>query len=539
VVRSTATTSPESSSPSESSRSGEARPPPPRSSVHPALRRSFSFDDLPALSTERPAGVADPGISVPITSTRRRRGPFIVRDAATGAYPAEYASLVAPSKLVIPPRNLARATTPIELHLAGNAFAQAEARERAREPTATASQATSPSPRQVRFAAPSRSHQTPRRARPPPVRFPGANPLFEIANEADEPTEVEELGERSDMGTQSSIEELLRLAQAIETPLMTTRTPQSEFNWSTASYERRRRGTVSAGDDDAGPDNRSRLRQFARDVFTPHPDSIPQGHFSPLSPRSPALPPQQDNSTVEDRLSAQLDDAIATWTRAAPEARSDSLDNCSSVYSQDSYRHSISRRSIGDQLLRKEMGLGPLRNRSQDEPKHPKHEYEWNTTKLMCWGAHTQHSSPLASTVADNDPPNTASAHANTYAIGSPYDSLHTQTSQSQAPLKCANCDNYCCHYVKLLTYSEERLSVYNIGARSAKRTLTQACETMRARKPNGSEEYETFLKCGQCDELFCPRCISFCSEQLCRDPTCVQCLRDDRTGRCWIHYDD
>lgn len=546
--------------------------PPPKSpsDIHPALRPCFSFNDLPGATMNRPPGVADPGSKIPMPiPSPRTRGPAVVRSPGIAAQTVSDLPLRAVSEgarssshLPIPPRNSRRLQTSVshaELLFRGNAFAQAQAREQAKEASkipvrahreVPVSQATTPTSRQVRFDGTAQQAQTPRR-RPraqtnPPVVRDATNTLSMVADEGDEPTEVTELTPRPAFATESQIRELIRLGQAIETPPDSVQVPHSEFNWST-SNERRRRGTDASSPADP-PDtpsaSRSRFRRFARDVFAPHTDPLPQGEWSPRSPSTPILPTdrqQQDHSSdTGDRLSAEFESAINLWTQAAPfaaqEQRDSHVDSQSSVYSQESYRSSISRSSMSDQLLRKEMGLEPLRNRASDQPKHPNHEYEFNTIKLMCYEVHTPRSPLLPPSATGPNPPGTASAHAAAYAVGSPYDADLYRRQQPHEPRKCHNCNEYCCHYGKLLVHSRMRTIAYDVRARTARRVLVQACDTLRTRKPNGSEEFDTFLKCGQCEEVYCPRCITLCSETLCRDPVCVRCIEERGEARCWIH---
>lgn len=528
-------------------------PSPPRSRVHPALRRSWSFADLPALTMQPPPGVRAPGSRIPVAiASPRTRGPAVVRGTGIAAQTTSDLPLRAVSESTpeLPPRNprrLQQSASTTQLYIRGNAFAEAQARGRTQEPSNIPVRAhgeiaipptTASGTRQVRFdSTTAQESRTPRRRRAAPTAFAGAHTLSMVADEGDEPLEATEIQQAPGFATRNQIAELIRLGQAIEMPPTSTQLPRSEFDWLTGS-ERRRRGT------DASAHGGSRLRQFARDVFTPHTDPLPQGEFGPRSPQSPDFPPNQPQELSRDsggdRLSAELDNAINLWTQAAPQQKEQEVglsSNRSSVYSQESYRHSISRRSGEDQLLRKEVGLEPLRNRtSPDQPKHPKHEYDFNTKKLMCWEVHTPRSPLLPPTATGPDPPGAAAAHAASYATGGPYDSTMYQRQQPGGPKKCASCESYCCHYGTLLVHSQLRISAYDIISRTQLRRCAQACEMLRVRKPNGHEEFETFLKCGQCEQTFCPRCVTLCTDALCRDIVCVRCVKEGEDGKCWIH---
>ena len=56
----------------------------------------------------------------------------------------------------------------------------------------------------------------------------------------------------------------------------------------------------------------------------------------------------------------------------------------------------------------------------------------------------------------------------------------------------------------------------------------------LRSNHPNGIEEYDTFLKCAACKLEFCPKCISLCTDRLCRDVVCHNCVGE--SGLCQIH---
>lgn len=178
------------------------------------------------------------------------------------------------------------------------------------------------------------------------------------------------------------------------------------------------------------------------------------------------------------------------------------------------------------QMLRSEVGLEPIHEHIPGNAKHPNHHYTWNTKKIMCRRIHNPGIiMPSLPSPTPGQPANMAE-YANEFFVGSPY------TNEPSKPECCAACGSLCCRFAELSARPQKRTT--DIMELNKLRRGAEAVATLRARKPNGVEEWDAFLECSQCQRAFCPDCITLCSEQLCQEPVCSEC----KAGRelCRIH---
>jgi len=245
---------------------------------------------------------------------------------------------------------------------------------------------------------------------------------------------------------------------------------------------------------------RSRLRTKLSSVF--HTDPVEQHEFGQ---------DQQSTSGNAGALDVNIEDVISAWQSSSPVP----------VQSPAPFQN----QEI--QSLRAEIGLEPIGGHVLGEQKHPNHTYCWNTKKIMCRRIHNQgyilpslpSSAPgLKAHMADR---------ASELFVGIPY------TDESAEAQRCYSCKSCCCRFAELSAQSKEP-STNDIVALNQCRQAEETVTSLRSRKPNGVEEWDSFLKCSQCEHSYCPDCIRLCGEVLCQQPVCKDCV--DSTELCPIH---
>jgi hypothetical protein len=272
------------------------------------------------------------------------------------------------------------------------------------------------------------------------------------------------------------------------------------------------------------------LRQGRFDSFTPTKIRSPpaDGSGTPISTRSRlrnkfsnvfyADPPieqqetsqvQQPTSSTPGALDVDFEDVISAWEGSSPAP-------VQSPFQKEEI-----------QTLRSEVGLEPLHGRDLGEQKHPNHSYGWNTKKIMCRRIHNQgFVLPALPSPAPGQKLYMAD-RASEYFVGSPY------TDESTAAQHCAICNSSCCQFAELSAQSKEPTQD-DVVALNKCRQAEETVASLRAKKPNGVEEWDSFLKCSQCNRSLCPNCIKLCREVLCQQPVCMDCVEE--TEQCPIH---
>ena len=260
------------------------------------------------------------------------------------------------------------------------------------------------------------------------------------------------------------------------------------------------------------PTKISRLRKKFSNVFfadpPPEHDETRQ-EPQPIS-RANTQDSQPTSSISGASLDADFEDVISAWESSSP----------APVQSPAPQNQEI-------QTLRSEVGLEPLSGHVQGEQKHPNHSYTWNTKKIMCRRIHNQgYVLPSLPSPAPGQKAYMAD-RGSEYFVGSPY------TNESTGAQRCAACDACCCRFAELSAQSKAPTK-NDIVAINNKRQAEEDVASLRAKKPNGVEEWDSFLKCSQCNLSYCPNCIRLCKEVLCQQPVCMDCV--ESTELCPIH---
>ncbi|KAI7158871.1 hypothetical protein KC349_g4517 [Hortaea werneckii] len=154
----------------------------------------------------------------------------------------------------------------------------------------------------------------------------------------------------------------------------------------------------------------------------------------------------------------------------------------------------------GLNALRADLDLAPLRlhDAASAQPKHPNHEFAFDTEKLMCYMKH-----------------NNLSVHG----------------LASGDVSRCSHCARFCCTYAENLYASElptRRPDVEHIQQQALK-----AVNRLDAEHPNGIETFDVFLTCAECSKVICPQCVVVCEEVFCREMLCGEHAVE---GRCEYH---
>ena len=246
---------------------------------------------------------------------------------------------------------------------------------------------------------------------------------------------------------------------------------------------------------------RSRLRSKFSNVF--YADPPVEQHDSRQDP--------QPTSSNTGALDVDFEDVISAWESSSP----------APVQSPAPFQNEEI------QTLRSEIGLEPLCGHVLGEQKHPSHSYCWNTKKIMCRRIHNQGyvlpslPSPLPGQKAY------MADRASEYFVGSPY------TDESTAAQRCASCNSFCCRFAELSAQSKEPMKNDDVALNQCHQA-EETVANLRAKKPNGVEEWDSFIKCSHCNRSMCPNCIKLCGEALCQQPVCTDCIEE--TELCPIH---
>lgn len=240
------------------------------------------------------------------------------------------------------------------------------------------------------------------------------------------------------------------------------------------------------------------------------------GKFEPFTPSRRGIQ-QSGLDTNSDDLDVSFAEVINAWQQhpSSPNPTPGSHNSQASRHNQEI------------ELLRSELGLEPVREHVSGEPRHPNHHYSWNTTKMMCRRVHNPGVGfPSLPSPTPAGRPAHMAEYAAEFFVGSPY------TDESSSPERCSHCEAFCCRFADAVAQLETRTTdVFMVQER---RRLQGVVAKLRARKPNGVEEWDSFLKCSQCERRFCPHCISLCSDDMCQEPVCIQCK--EGTSLCKIH---
>jgi len=222
---------------------------------------------------------------------------------------------------------------------------------------------------------------------------------------------------------------------------------------------------------------------------------------------------QQSTSSKTGALDVDFEDVISAWESSSP------------VPIQSPTPFQSQNQEI--QTLRSDIGLEPLCGRIMGEQKHPNHSYCWNTKKVMCRRIHNQgYVLPSLPSPASGQKAYMAD-RASKYFAGSPY------TNESTEAQRCAACKLFCCRFAELSAESEESTKS-DVDELDERRRAEETVASLQAKRPNGVEEWDSFLKCSQCNRSYCPSCIRLCKEVLCQQPVCMECI--EKTEQCPIH---
>ncbi|KAK6440875.1 hypothetical protein LTR95_002892 [Oleoguttula sp. CCFEE 5521] len=267
----------------------------------------------------------------------------------------------------------------------------------------------------------------------------------------------------------------IALAEAIQRPVQPVpSTPRGMRNF----FSQKTRTPNEGSSNEAGPSTTpSRVRLLTGDLFASEPES-PDLRVSSNS-NLPSIPSAAQNVSLES--------VVNLWQRAG------------SVEALNPSSMTLAARDSGIQTIRIELGLLPMRNRLANDPKHPNHSQEWATKKLMCYQKHHQDPSRLTRLIDD--------------------------------PVQCAACKAHCCHFALLSAHANT--STTSLVAEAARIKIDKALKVLVQLKPNGVEEYDTFLTCRGCERVLCASCVKVCACQGCGLIVCGSCMKD---GECKWH---
>lgn len=251
--------------------------------------------------------------------------------------------------------------------------------------------------------------------------------------------------------------------------------------------------------------SRSRLRHMVGNVFNTVP--VKQHEFTQ---------DRQQTSPNTRGSDVSFDDVISAWQQSSPVQAQESHDTRAPFQNQEI------------QTLRSELGLELIREHIPGDAKHPNHHYTWNTKKIMCRRIHNPGIIlPSLPSPTPGQPANMAD-YAAEYFVGSPY------TDEPSDPEQCASCHSLCCRFAQLETEAQKPGHPTDLVQINERRRTGEAVASLLVRKPNGIEEWDSFLKCSQCERRFCPDCIVLCAEKMCQEPVCAEC--EVASELCSIH---
>ncbi|KAI7233435.1 hypothetical protein KC330_g5377 [Hortaea werneckii] len=144
----------------------------------------------------------------------------------------------------------------------------------------------------------------------------------------------------------------------------------------------------------------------------------------------------------------------------------------------------------GLNALRADLDLAPLRlhDAASAQPKHPNHEFAFDTEKLMCYMKHNN---------------------------------LSVQGLESRNVSRCSHCARFCCIYAENLYASE--LPIRKPDVEHIQQQALKAVNRLDAEHPNGVEAFDVFLTCAECSKVVCPQCVVVCEEVFCREMLCEE----------------
>ncbi|KAI7543156.1 hypothetical protein KC331_g7558 [Hortaea werneckii] len=191
----------------------------------------------------------------------------------------------------------------------------------------------------------------------------------------------------------------------------------------------------------------------------------------------------------------------------------------------------------GSDALRAEFDLAPLRlhNAASGQPKHPHHEFAFDTEKLMCYMKHTNLPNETSAT-------NTAADAAGEGPSGGPKAAVSAKPPttpkllsvhglESRNVSRCSHCASFCCTYAENLYASG--FATRKPDVQHIQQQALAAVNRLDAEHPNGIETFDVFLTCAECSKVICPQCVVVCEEVFCREMLCEEHAVE---GRCEYH---
>ncbi|KAI7003155.1 hypothetical protein KC355_g9372 [Hortaea werneckii] len=182
--------------------------------------------------------------------------------------------------------------------------------------------------------------------------------------------------------------------------------------------------------------------------------------------------------------------------------------------------------------LRAELDLAPLRlhDAASGQPKHPHHEFAFDTEKLMCYMKHNDLPNENSGTTAAGEGPS-GDGQARRPATQTTPKLLSVHGLASRNVDRCSHCSRFCCTYAENLYASELPTRKPDVGyiQQQALKTVNR----LSAEHPNGIEAFDVFLTCAECSKVICPQCVVVCEEVFCREMLCEEHAVE---GRCEYH---
>ncbi|KAK5111783.1 hypothetical protein LTR62_004703 [Meristemomyces frigidus] len=254
-------------------------------------------------------------------------------------------------------------------------------------------------------------------------------------------------------------------------------------------------------------------------------------------PGSPQVAEATDNEEVEASvIHVELDDAIADWQYPkhleSPTLRKQFAQTFNIPDRVPDTTHPGKPSGVVDELTLLRLGLGlPLLQTWKQGlgPKHPCHGFLWETEKIMCSIKHTGQGRRIMTPPC---PVRSSSPHANALL------DLRSKTERERVrPVspertqlqRCVVCHKFCCAYASALLTST--ISATNPVEKQIKAQAEEKVMMLRSKWPNGVETFDTFLPCAKCERVVCRACAKVCSDEICAEVACVDCV--ERGGAC------
>ncbi|SMQ50612.1 unnamed protein product [Zymoseptoria tritici ST99CH_3D7] len=153
------------------------------------------------------------------------------------------------------------------------------------------------------------------------------------------------------------------------------------------------------------------------------------------------------------------------------------------------------------QHIRRRLQLELLKARSEDEPKHPNHDFGWTSTNIKCKGKHV-------GARLDTDSAVTSPLLGASPDFGEPDDGIK----------QCHTCGKACCHF------ANQVIMCNNTDDKTLKEHTANSVYRLRASHPTGLEPWSVLMICSLCENVFCSKCGTLEDGE----PTCKMCIRPD-----------